>query len=120
MPALTRTGAIRKTIRTLERRWADRLPDGRIPAGMKKVMVKRSEFEEMADRVQATGVLPLPDLDFHPIVSRLPDGTMVDLMMEELGFDPTDFECVDCGDEIQRGKVRCDPCLHWRKTGKTS
>lgn len=110
-------GAALRVIRLLERRWRDRLPDGRFPRRALPLMQKRPEFEAMVQRVIRYGALPFPDLDFHPVVTRAPDGTIRDLMMDELGFDPADFVCIDCGDEIDRGKQRCDPCSHWRRTG---
>lgn len=111
--------AVARTFEILERRWKPRLPEGRIPLAMKRVMVKRDEFLEMAQRVRETGALPLPDLDFHPEVERRPDGSVADLMLDELGFDPAEFRCVDCGEEVPRGTGRCAPCTHWRKTGAT-
>jgi len=110
-------GARSRVMEILTKRWRSRLPEGKIPRAMKKLMVKRPEFVAMVERVAERGSLPLPDLDFHPELERRPDGSLVDLMMEELGYDPAEFRCTDCGEEIPRSQGRCAACTHWRKTG---
>lgn len=87
---------------------------------MAKLMAARPEFRAMVDHLLEHSALPFPDLDSHPVVTRNRDGTYRDLMLEELGFDPAEFTCVDCGDEIPKGRGRCEPCLHWRRTGVTT
>ena len=104
-------------IRYLQARWKDKLPEGKIPTAMVKLMAARDEFRRAVDHLMCHGALPFPDLDFHPVVTKAPDGTYRDLMLEELGFDPAEFICVDCETEIPRGRGRCEPCLHWRRTG---
>jgi len=115
---MQRKAAVAYVVRTLERRWRDRLPDGRFPRPMVQVMVRSKRFQEYVELAQVQGVIAFPDRDFVPEVRRLPDDSIRDLMMEELGADPAEFICVDCGHEIQRGAKRCAPCAHWRKTAR--
>lgn len=109
--------AAAKVVGVLEERWADHLPNGRIPKVMLRALAKTAGFAAMVDTQLIGGALPLPDLDFHPVVERLPNGDLRDLLQEELGDDPQRYVCEDCGEETGRGKGRCDPCEHWRRTG---
>ena len=114
---LPETAAAQNVLRLLERRWRHRLPDGELPRALKKVLVKMPHFIEWRDHYAQHDALPFRDLDFHPEVVWRPDGEPVDLLLDELESDPADYFCVDCGDEVTRGRGRCDPCAHWRVHG---
>lgn len=114
--------AAQQVIKRLERRWADHLPFGSLPKGLAKQLVQSDGFEVLVQVQLRTGALPLPDLDFHPVVERRPDGTVRNLLDEELGGDPAEWYCADCSEELEAPSKegRCPPCQHWRKTGVSS
>ena len=109
--------AARAVIRILERRWSDRLPNKKLPRALVKVLAKKPHFVVWVEHYARHQALPFPDLTFHPEIETKPDGSVVDLLFEELGADPLDFICADCGDDISQGQDRCGPCENWRKTG---
>ncbi len=108
--------AARNVLRLLERRWRHRLPNRKLPRALQKILVKLPHFLAWRDHYQQHGALPFTSLDHHPEITWRPDGEAVDLLLDELGSDPADFFCVDCGDEVTKGAGRCELCKRWRET----
>jgi len=104
-------------VRILENRWAHHINGDQFPTKFVLQLRQHEPFREMVATYLDSGAVSLPDLEQTPRITRRVDGTVVDLMTEELGGDPNRWLCRDCRAEISPGSVRCGACQEWRETG---
>lgn len=114
-----REAARDRLVRRLERRWKHVTGMERFPPTFLPTLYRHPYFNELVERQVRSDGVSLPNLDFQPRVQRLPDGEIEDQLIKELGADPREFACSDCGVPIHRGDGRCDECHEWRRTGVT-
>jgi hypothetical protein len=57
------------------------------------------------------------DLDHTPVVQKNPDGSVTNLMEQELGTDPRRYLCPRCDRETENPGKQCDACANFMSKG---
>lgn len=101
-----------EVLRYLEKRWEDHLEGRTMPKAMRDDMRRHPAFRAMVQQRLEGKPFVHEDRDHTPDVVRTLDGQLSNRMVDELGGDPNDYLCPECGEAQEKplaGEM-CEEC----------